>query len=127
MYRSTCLLAVRFTKGSWGVDCLAIYRSIQSCYIVQPNNYRTYTPHSPHENAWSDQCGDVGLGGDAAAALGSEATKWQGQSRHMEDESTHYRDAFDHIGSAFANTGPTYVAGPRRGLGTHSMQKMVCL
>lgn len=62
VYRSTCLLAVRFTKGSWGVDCLAIYRSIQSCYIVQPNNYRTYTPHSPHENAWSDQCGDVGLG-----------------------------------------------------------------
>ncbi|MCU8693946.1 WXG100 family type VII secretion target [Mycobacteroides abscessus subsp. abscessus] len=42
--------------------------------------------------------------GDAAAALGSESTEWQGQSRHIEDESSHYRDAFDRIGYAFANT-----------------------
>lgn len=42
--------------------------------------------------------------GDAATALGSESTEWQGSSRHIANESEHYRDAFDRIGYAFAST-----------------------
>lgn len=42
--------------------------------------------------------------GDAALALGSESTQWQGHSKHVANESEHYRDAFDRIGYAFSST-----------------------
>lgn len=64
---------------------------------------------SAHRAAHTKAHGEIsaamsGWVGDAASALGSESTEWQGHSKHVENESTHYRDAFDRIGYAFAST-----------------------
>ncbi|SHR57744.1 WXG100 family type VII secretion target [Mycobacteroides abscessus subsp. abscessus] len=60
-----------------------------------------------HRAAHAKAHGQIGAAmsgwvGDAASALDSESTQWQGHSKHVENEATHYRDAFDRIGYAFA-------------------------